>query len=142
MSQLYAKASPQPQIVCSERYAQVVKQMRTILLIILVGISVSCEKTSVRGVNLLGEWEKMIRVDALATGIIYDFKEGNSLIISKGVYADTLEYELLFNNSIHIVYESMDDTYEIVTYSNDSIEIMGFSRSPIPEEYNTLLVRR
>ncbi len=116
--------------------------MKSIFVILIICLSISCDKTSVQGVNLIGNWELTSHTDPdVESGIIYEFKRDDKLIIRDNEYSDTLEYKLLYNNSIHISYESIDDVYDIKTHSDDLIEIMGFSITAITEEMNTLLKR-
>jgi len=116
--------------------------MRLLFFILLLCTATCCEKTSVRGVDLIGNWRLSNHADPdIISKVIFEFEPNSNLIIHSGDYSDTLEYKLLFNNSIHIIYETIDDIFDINTYTKDSIEIMGFSLSSVPEEYNTLLVR-
>ena len=117
-------------------------KMRLLLLILFVlSLNMSCKKTSIHGVNIIGEW--FVIGDDCVKCMIYEFSEGNTLIFrhtESSNYNDTANYDLHFNK-IEIEYLDKIDNYTVIKYSEDEIEIMGFTTSNIPEVINTRLKR-
>lgn len=110
-------------------------------LVIFIGLILSCERTEIDGVDILGDWLVLQACDSCA---IYKFSEHNDLIIREiGKSADEThcEYKLYRDNSIQIILNGNKGRYDIVAHSSDTIEIMGFSLSSLPMEMNTLLKR-
>ncbi|MCD4709365.1 MAG: hypothetical protein K8R52_00835 [Bacteroidales bacterium] len=108
--------------------------------LVFVGLILSCERTAIDGVDLIGKWLVIRDCDSCVT---YEFEKGNNLIIHQigRDYSNSYEYKLYRDNTIQIDYRTTKDRYDIVVYSVDTIEIMGFTISGIPEEMNTLLKR-
>ncbi len=100
-----------------------------------------CEdSTSVEPENyLIGKW---LDINSCDSCLIYEFNPDNSLYRHKiGENSiDTLSYKLLSKDSINIVYKS-NKNYKIERYTEDSIEILGFTQSLIPEINSTILKR-
>ena len=116
--------------------------MRTLLLLLLLGsFTLSCEKTSVDGVDLIGEW-KWIANPEFDSNYIFEFVSSDTLVLHDvGINSSSYGYELFRDNTIQIEYGTRIDRDEIITYTNDSIEIIGFTISGIPEDRNTILKR-
>lgn len=108
--------------------------------LVFIGIFLSCDRTYVDGVDLIGKWLLLRSCDSCVT---FEFEKNNNLIIHEigNEYSNSYEYELYRDNTIQIKYGTTNDRYDIITHSIDTIEIMGFSISGIPEEMNTLLKR-
>ncbi len=118
------------------------RKMRFLIVSLLFCLSVSCDKSAIHDVDLIGDWKLTSHTDSdKDSEIVFEFQHTGNLIIHDNEYSDTLEYKILNDNSIRIKDESINDVYDIMTYTEDLIEIMGFSISPIPEEMNTLLKR-
>jgi hypothetical protein len=111
-----------------------------LLFSIVLVLLLACERTSVRGVNIIGEWYK-IDVDCDSCMIFNFQNEGDlSIYIVESGANISLNYKL-FYNKIEIEYLDEIDTYDVIKYSRDEIEIVGFTTSNIPEEMDTRLVR-
>ena len=109
--------------------------------LVFIGVILSCERTEIDGVDLLGEWLVLRACDSC---LIYDFKNDNELSIKEiGKSGDIYpcKYRLYRDNTIQIELDGTKDRYDIATHSTDTIEIMGFSLSSLPMEMNTLLKR-
>jgi len=100
----------------------------------------SCEKTSVDGVDLIGYW-KWIEYPDFDSSITFEFQDSKTLNIHDGDSFSSYEYELFRDNTIQIEYGTRVKRNEVVVYSKDSIEILGFTISGIPEAYSTILKR-
>lgn len=108
--------------------------------LILVGISLSCEKSYLDDVDILGKWLLLGSCDSCAT---FEFEKNNNLTIHEigNEHSNTYDYKLFRDNTIQIDYGTTKGRYDIINQSIDTIEIVGFSISGIPEEMNTLLKR-
>jgi len=111
-----------------------------ISILIIFGIIVSCEKTLDGGADLIGSWLVLQDCDSCA---MFEFETKNNLIIHDLIEnkSSSHDYRLLHDNIIQISYGDRKDRYDIKTHSIDTIEIIGFSLSTVPEEMNTLLKR-
>lgn len=111
--------------------------MKSLLIIVLLAIFTSCEKNNQTDNKLIGKWLDKNTCDSC---LIFEFKLDNELLIHElsEDSPDTLYYKLLKDDYIEIDYIEKEE-YKINYYSNDSIEIFGFSVSIIPENNSTIL---
>lgn len=108
------------------------------IFFIIIGTSLSCESTHENCVELLGRWQLIgICFDCP----IFEFIDQEKLVIHDGDHSNEYNYRLYYDNTIEIDFGTQDGRYDIVAYTIDSIEIIGFTISGIPEEFNTLLKR-
>jgi len=108
--------------------------------LVFIGLILSCERTEVDGVDIIGKWLLIRDCDSCMT---FKFEKDNNLIIHEigRDYSTTHEYKLYRDNTIWINYLEIKGRYDVAAYSEDTIEIMRFTLSNIPEERNTLLKR-
>ena len=114
--------------------------MRLILLILFNSLLIGCDRTSINDVDLIGEWLLLRSCDSC---LIYEFDEDYKLFIRETNDESFYQYNYKFYTSktIGIFNEDYNGIHTINIYRRDSIEIMGFTLSGIPEEMNSLLKR-
>jgi hypothetical protein len=99
----------------------------------------SCEKeaSSISDNPLIGKW---LDVNTCDSCLIYDFINDNDLILNQLIESDddTISYAWLGNNLVEIDYYGKKE-YTVEFFTNDSIKIIGFTLSIIPENNSTIL---
>jgi len=114
---------------------------RIILICLFLGAFLSCEYNLEGGGDLIGEWFLITGCNSCA---LFEFENDGILKVSD-IYDESpvlYNYHLLRNNNIEISGRDINGTYEIITHSLDTIEIIGFSLSGYPEYRNTRLKRK
>ena len=115
--------------------------MRTFIVVILLFcLTISCEKTSVKGVDLIGKW-RLWQHPGWDSNIVFEFEKNNKLIIHDRDNSSSYYYELFRDNTIQIEWGTRIGRDEIEIYTVDSIRILDFTISGVPEERNTDLSR-
>jgi len=92
-------------------------------------------------VDILGEW--LVVEASCDSCVIFEFLGNDTLTIhrievnkSKSHY-----YNLFYNDKVEIEIHNKHETFDVITHSNDIIEIIGLPASNLPEEINTKLKR-
>lgn len=89
---------------------------------------------------MIGKWHLLTGCDSCA---VFEFEDGGILKVSD-IYDDEptiYNYQVFRNNTVEISGSIDDGIFEIITHSEDTIEIMDFSLSGYPEYRNTKLKR-
>jgi len=105
---------------------------------VFLGTFLSCEPTLEGGVEIIGKW---LLIGNCFDCPIFEFVDQEKLIIHDGDHWAEYNYKLYRNNTIEIDYGTQDGRYDIAVHTRDSIEIIGFTISGIPEDFDTLLKR-
>jgi hypothetical protein len=112
--------------------------MKAIFLILIFALFVDCIRSEEQLFPIIGRWQI---VNDCITCSIFEFDHDNLLTIFEQSEASSYYYNLYPDNTIKIEYGALSGTYELEIYENDSIKILGFTISGIPEVFNTTLKR-
>lgn len=115
------------------------KMIKTLPIILVALCVISCEKSS-NSLDLIGNW-KWWRYSELNPDVVFEFNQNDTLVIFAEGDSSFYNYTFYSDNTIKIEYGTRVDRNEIIVYSNDSIEILEFTISGVPEERNTVLIR-
>ncbi len=116
--------------------------MRIILtsFIVFIGILFSCERSQIDYNDLIGKWLVIAQCDSCT---IFEFIDDQTLLFHNLIddVTHTYEYKLYHDNTIQIKTELMDERYPIKRTGKDTLIIVGFMTSAVPEEMDTILKR-